>query len=397
MPANPNPTRRSSGDTFNRERYHKLRLAVALAVLAALSLFGVARFVFSIAPSKAIPVSDSLRAGDFFVTLVRSQEAYVPSLHRDPSKDRFRLYLFVCQADGSPGNRLVEIGGEYRVSEIELSRILGYDGRFVWCFADQLVGIDPSNGKSVHTEDLQRANPSLAEDWQDPRRLVFNDRLRVSSPDRQSAFEVDPRSLKALPVEPRLPASSFSMGPKLEDFLSVGARPAATEWLALLSPDQVTHEHKTGSRLSPINRFESSKEPRQFHRAALGPELDRGSREILEMGAVSEEAFINAAFVRSGPNQDPIRLSEPESFLVAYTSQPGLGGTLVVARVTASGQILWKTDTGLDRFRLRQILPDVRLPAFVGPPLPVPNQVTQPILAIVDSQTGALTKVRLHR
>jgi len=38
----------------------------------------------------------------------------------------------------------------------------------------------------------------------------------------------------------------------------------------------------------------------------------------------------------------------------------------MVARVDTAGMLLWKVDTGIDRFRLEKILPDARIVAFVG-------------------------------
>ena len=384
-------------DTFNRPLYYKLRLYLGLAVAAVALLVGCLKLLFSTAPTQAIPVSDSLRAGDYIVTIVRSQEPYLPSLHRDPSKDRFTLFLFICPADGSLGSRLVKLGDEYQIGQIQLAKILGFDGRFVWCYVEQLAGIEVKTGKLVRANALREANPSLSEDWTDPRRFTFANRLRVTSPDRQRHLEVEPDTLKALPAQPLPTANPFPLGPKIDDFLSAGARPTPSEWLALLSPQEAARDYKPNSRLSPLNHAANAKELRQFHRAALGPEADRSMRPILSIAPLSDETYLNAAFVRSGPAADPIRLSNPDSFLVTYTSEPGLNGTLVVARVDTSGQLLWKTDTGLHRFKLQQILPDPLYPAFIAPPPPIPDQVTHPRIAVIDTQTGALATIPLAR
>ena len=127
----------------------------------------------------------------------------------------------------------------------------------------------------------------------------------------------------------------------------------------------------------------------------LGPELDRGNREILSQERVSTDEYLNAAFLRSDADADPLRLSGPDSFLMVYTSRPGLGGTLMLARVDGSGKILWQTDTGIDRFALAQILPDARFPAFTGTRPPVPDKVSEPILVVVDTQTGTASTVSL--
>ena len=69
----------------------------------------------------------------------------------------------------------------------------------------------------------------------------------------------------------------------------------------------------------------------------------------------------------------------------------------MVARVDATGKILWKTDSGIERFKLAQILPDARNLAFVGTRPPIPNKVPEPLLVIVDNQTGAVSTSTLWK
>lgn len=71
-----------------------------------------------------------------------------------------------------------------------------------------------------------------------------------------------------------------------------------------------------------------------------------------------------------------------------YTSTPGSQGTAVVARVDAKGQPLWRVDTGISRFSLRQILPGEHSTAFVGTRPPIPDKVSEPLLVIVDHRNG---------
>ena len=127
---------------------------------------------------------------------------------------------------------------------------------------------------------------------------------------------------------------------------------------------------------------------RQLYKGTLGPTIQRSAYELLSITAVPGDGFLNAAFVCADTDAEPIRLSGPESFLMVYTSEPGLKGTLVVARVDLAGQLVWKIDTGLHRFLLKQILPDTRFPAFVGTRLPIPDKVSEPLLVVIDAQTG---------
>ena len=134
---------------------------------------------------------------------------------------------------------------------------------------------------------------------------------------------------------------------------------------------------------------------RQFYQGLLGPAPQRFTHAILSITPVPGEGFLNAAFVCAGPDADAIRLSGPDGFLMIHTSEPGLKGTLMVARVDTAGQVVWKADTGLDRFLLRQILPDARFMAFAGTRLPMPDKVSEPLLVVIDTQSGAVSSTSL--
>jgi hypothetical protein len=82
---------------------------------------------------------------------------------------------------------------------------------------------------------------------------------------------------------------------------------------------------------------------------------------------------------------------------MVHTSDPGLGGTLVVSRVDLEGRILWSSDTGLDRFLLQQILPATDAFAFVGNPPAVEGKLSEPMVVLVDNVTGKLTRHSLWR
>ena len=80
-----------------------------------------------------------------------------------------------------------------------------------------------------------------------------------------------------------------------------------------------------------------------------------------------------------------------------YTSKTGLGGTAVIARVDDQGNVIWKTDTGIYRFSLEQILPGERSMAFIGERPQVEGKVSEPLLVVVDNATGTATTTSLWR
>ena len=75
----------------------------------------------------------------------------------------------------------------------------------------------------------------------------------------------------------------------------------------------------------------------------------------------------------------------------------GVGATAIVARVGPDMRLAWKADTGIDRFKLRQILPDARTPAFIGTRPAVPDKVPEPILVVVDAHSGRAVTTTLWR
>jgi hypothetical protein len=253
--------------------------------------------------------------------------------------------------------------------------------------------VNLKSGQVIGAAELRRANPSLDESWDDQRRMNFDQRLRITTADRKRVYEVTPDSLEAVPSTPRV--ATYPFEPKPQRFLSSGVRPSPTEWLGVLSPKEAALAHKPKTTLSRLNLADDAKELRSFFRFQLGPELDRGAREILSQERISTDEYLNAAFVRTNADADPLRLSDADSFLMVYTSQPGLYGTLMLARADGAGKILWQSDTGLDRFTLSQILPDARFMAFRGTRPPVPDKVSEPVLVIVDNRSGASSTVSL--
>lgn len=373
------------------------KLILGLVVLGVVIIVIAARSVLTISSPTGSPLGHSVRAPEHIVTLIQALEPYVPSLHRNPANDRYRLALFLYPVDGRSAGRLIPIVKQRPAGEFRLAKLLGCDGRTVWFALSDIGGVNLATGKLVGPAELRAANPSLNETWDDPRRFSFDRKLRVTSPDRQTVWEVDPETLQAGSVRVERAVTNLPFEPALQDFLCSYARPVPTEWLGLHSLKEAERDYRPKSWLTRDGRPEETKDTRRFYRGQLGPELDRGQRAILSMAAVSDDEYLNAAFVRGGLKADAVRFSDPDGFLMIYTSAPGLGGTLVVARVDTAGKLIWKTDTGIDRFKLSQVLPDTRYPAFIGTRPSVPGKVSEPILVVVDTQSGAPTTSTLWK
>ena len=378
-------------------RYSRLRMKLGLVVLAgaciAAAFFWFKNKVLVIDPAKGAPFGRSVRSGEEIATLIESLVPYTPSLNRDHSKDEYTMSLFLVSTDGSPAPRMIPIPGKLRVGSYSLGKILGSDGRTMWYDVNGLGGVELRTGDRITPDDLRKANPANSW-WEDAHSMVMNGKLRITARDRSQSVDVDPQTLRAVPAttkdESRWP---FDIEPTA--YLCSGLFTSPTQWLGLHSPEEVERGFKPKSWLRRIERADDKKEMRQFHRGVLDPESDDESRKIISMTPLDSAHYFNAAFLCVDEDSEPLHLIDPDGALVMYTSAPGLKGTVVVARVDTEGRILWKVDTGIDRFKLSQILPGRNSMAFVGTRPMVPDKVSEPLLVIVENSSGKLTTVSL--
>ena len=104
--------------------------------------------------------------------------------------------------------------------------------------------------------------------------------------------------------------------------------------------------------------------------------------------------YLRARFVLGEASGKPLRLSEPNGVLMTYWSKPGNEGSVALARLKESEEVVWKVDTGLEN--LDQILPDAKVIALIGRPGPKSEtDVPAQMLVFIDTKTGAVTRHRL--
>jgi len=387
---------------FPTSAYWTLRMNFAIIVLAvAVIVAGIVwakNKFFMIKSETGTPFGSSVRTEEHIATLIKALEPYPPSLHRDPGNDRYRMGLFLVPLDGRSPGRLIPIAGKLAVSAFRLAKILGSDGRTLWFDVNGIGGVELQTHALVTAADLRQANPSLdANWWEDTRGMEVRRRLRLASRDRQQVFEIDPESHRAVRATAHPDPARSPLEPTPADYLSAGLYTATTEWLGLHSPAEVEREFKPKSWLGRIVRAEDTTERRRFYRGAFDPEFRADSRKLISMTPLGDDEYLNAAFLRVDDKSEPLRLSAPDGALMVYTSAPGLKGTLMVARADTAGSILWKVDTGIDRFHVSQILPGERSMAFVGTRPMVPDKVSEPLLVIVDNSKGAVWTCSLWR
>ena len=325
------PSRTHPGSTSPPNRYNaavRSKLALVLAGIVAAAAFGWGVLSEALAvKTTGSPVGTAVGSPTHIAMLISTQVPYLPSLHRDASKDRFRIALLVQHRHSSDGTRLLPILDNLDASQSQhAAKMLGYDGRMFWFLAKNISVYDPAAKKLVRMEDLQRANPGLEGLWGIAQYEVQS-KLIVNTRDRRVIVEVDPEALTVRTLD-RLPPRKHVLPPDPAEGMLVPA-PATT--------------------------------------------ADK----------------LKAAYVRQDYGQPPMRLSNPESSLLLFWRKTdALQRMLFLARVTADGTILWETQTGIDK--LQQILPDHSAPALIGSRPQLPGKVSEPILVVVDASTGRL-------
>lgn len=326
-------------------KYRDLRsmLAVALLVIALIvgALVWLGQKALTVTPVSGVPLNDSVRfdaadpARAGIATLIQMTDPHSRDISGRGGNETTSLSILVTPLDGT-SPRLIPVVRKLSGHGYQLARIMGSDGRTVWFDAMGLSGVRLDDFTLVTPENLGDANPDLDPTWwDDPRGMdVVAGKLQIMRIDRTAAVEIDPDTWKATPIPPK-----------------------------------------------PSNARFIRREPAD-HLAAVRP----GETELLE-----------AAYLRGDSKSGPLRLSGPDSTLMIHTSAPGGAGTLVVSRRDDQGKLLWSTDTGLHRFSLKQILPGQDVLAFVGSRPPIPDKLSEPLIALVDAKTGKLTSHSLWR
>jgi hypothetical protein len=268
----------------------------------------------------------------------------MPSLNRNHGNDTYRFSIFLVPLDGS-GTKLVPIGGGFPSNAMSLAKILGSDGSTLWFDVQGIGGVD--------LKTFELLNPSEVRD-------------------------------------PYVPEQGSQFPPAVDSYLSAGFITGPNTWLGLHSTAEAEREFAPKKLVQRVARQEDAKQMRRFHRGELDAPVDDKYHRILTLEPINETEYLNAAFLRTDDASEPLRLSDPDGALMIHTSEPGLKGTLMVARVDTMGTILWKVDTGIDRFKLEQILPGKESFAFVGTRPAVPDKVSEPLLVIVGNANGAV-------
>lgn len=336
-------------------RFQLLRLRFAVAVAAIALVVGVvlwgAKKLFGIDPGKGTPIGLCVRTDTHVATWIQTLESYVPSLHRDAGKDRYSLAVWLAPLDGGEP-RLVPVHQGLTATRCALARILGADGQRLWVEAGDVAAIDLRS----FAVDLA---PGAA-----PARLVGSPTGRMQ-PDPQDCF-----------------AAGYVLGER--------------QWLGLLAPEEA-RAYGPSKFVRRVVSADGGRLQRGFHRAEVEADSSGTHLRITSIRAIDGPQYTGAAFLRPDRDAEPLRLPDPAGAIMLFTTGTVLTGTLVVARTTDAGELLWRLDTGLDRFALQQVLPGDTVTAFVGTRPRETGRVAEPLLVLVDHSAGTQVAHSLWR
>ncbi len=335
-------------------RWRRVRERASLALLGLGALMGVTAWIgkklFAVDEGTGAPLGLSVRTDRHIATLIQTLEGYVPSLHRDASKDRYRIGVQLVPLDGSEPRR-VNIAGGLTAGSFSLAKVLGSDGAVLWYDVCGVGGIDLATYERIGSE-------------------------RLLAPP-------NPSTLRGAQTTP-LPLST-------EALFCAGLLVEENTWLGVHSDEELAQDYAPGRRLRPGARAESKRAPRKLYRGDLEPQTAGGASEryrtILSVSALSPEVHYAAAFLRLNDRSEPLLLDPPSALMVSSSSADSTA-TLLFSRIDPNGDVLWQVDSGLDRHSLQHILPGAESTAFVGIRPRVPNQVPEPLIVIVDHLAG---------
>lgn len=386
--------------TFVR-RYSKLKAMLGLGVLAVVLVAGAALWIgkngLAVAPTSSVPLGECVRTDRHIASLLQSTDPHLPEISGRGGNTTTSISILLIPLDGSEP-RVIPVVAERSGGSFSLARIMGSDGRTLWFDATGLHGVRLNGYELITSEDLREANPSVDPGWwEDARGMdIVDGRLHNMNADRSAAMDIDPATWKAKPVAPKPSNARFERHEPV-DLMAAGFIVSPGTWLGLHTAPELEGAFKPGQWIRPVESADGGKQLRRLCKAELEASSDTAHYRIRSIAPVGGREYPAAAFLRLHAASEPLRLSDPDGALMVHTSTTGLNGTLMIARVDTQGTVIWSADTGLDRFSLQQILPGADAVAFVGTRPPVPDELSEPLLVIVENATGSVRTLSLWR
>lgn len=356
---------------------------------------GLAAWQFVSIKSTGTPLGAALRTDTHVFHLIVTTERYLPSLHRNPSKNRYRIDLLVIPiANPSKQETFTLIRQQQANAMSPMTKILGVDGDVVWINAIDTFAVNLRTRRIARTADLRKANPEL-EMFLNSARPEFADRFVAVSPDWSYAYEFSSETLKASMCQPPSRAGWIDeqRSGRIEGSLCSGGVIGSNEWIAAATLEDARSDFKPGFSLPRDFTAGEKDRPRQLYRGTA--DTSEARPPIQSVARVSETEYRAANFLRAKYNGALLRATNPDSIFLIHRSGAELFASYTLTRLSPDGKVVWNAGTGIGR--LEQVLPSDKTILLKGERTPVPNKVPEPILVLIHTATGPSSAVSLWR
>jgi hypothetical protein len=375
---------------------YKSPLAITVLV-ALLGLFaaGLAAGQFLAIKSKGVPLGPAVRLPQHMAQIVQTTENYLPTLHRNPDSDRFRIELLTISLDDPKQQETFTLLRQQDRSVLQPpTKILGADGNVVWVQALDVFGVDLKTKKILQLADLRKLNPEQ-DAFFARARFEFTTQLVAVSPDRMQAFAFPADSLRAKPVAPPSGGSSFQSASYDGANLSLcsGGLIGPADWFGALEAKAVNSTFKPGLSLPSDFPVGPKEESRQLYRGRLEAQGKR--LQIVAMEPIPNASYRGAALLRSTYGGALLRLNGPDSVLLLHRAGTELFAPLTMSRIAPDGKVIWAGTTGVGK--LQQIFVDTRAVVLVGERPRVAGKVPEPVMVFMNTDAGTAQTISLWR
>ncbi len=366
-------------------------VVVVLALLAT----GLAARQFLTIKSTGLPLGPAVRSPTHILQLIYTTERYLPRLHRDPGKDRFRIDLLTISIEDPTRQETFTLLRQQQANpSTPMTKILGANGDVVWVQALDIFAVNLKTKRIARGADLRKVNPELGL-FLNTARATFTDHFVAVSPDWSQAYAFSAETLKASVCPPPSRGSWMDerLNGRVEGSLCSGGLISSNEWIAVLTAGDAQDDFKPGFSLPRDFAADEKEQSRQlYHGRVRGgdsrPRIDSCER-------LSAADYRSAAFLRTNPGGALLRLPHPDSVLLLHRSKAGLGEPLTLTRLRPDGSAVWECSTGIGR--LQQVLPAAESMALIGDRPGTPGKVPEPILVLINNATGATNAISLWR
>jgi hypothetical protein len=363
--------------------------------LVVLIFAGLAAWQFVSIKSTGTPLGQALRTETHVFQLILTQERYLPSLHRSPSRNRYRIDLLTIPL-ANPGKQetFTLIRQQQANAATPMTKILGAAGDVVWINALDTFAVNLRTKRVANGAALRKANPEL-ETFLHSARPEFKDRFVMVSPDWSYAYEFSSETLQANACPPPDRGNFIDELSNLrtERSLCSGGVIGTNDWIAVATPEDAKSDFKVGFSLSRDFTPGEKDRGRQLYRGTA--DYSEKRPPIQSFAKLSEKEYRAATFLRAQPGGPIFRATNPDSVFLIHRAGTELFAPYTLTRLAPDGKVIWNAETGLGR--LEQVLPGTSTIVLKGERTPEPNKVPEPIVVMVDVGTGASTAASLWR